>query len=106
MNKTKFTNGEWTLSKSIKGQDFMDINAPDHYAIATVVVSMSDGSKSEELLSNAQCMAHAKEMYNLLLKFIPMDVDGNGDGDFIYNDGCHELGVEVEKLLAKARGES
>jgi hypothetical protein len=51
----------------------------------------------------AHLIAAAPDMYELLLKFLPMDEDGNGP--FEYNEGSEHYGEEVKALIAKARGE-
>tara|TARA_R110001632_G_scaffold41831_1_gene105544 strand:+ start:763 stop:1044 length:282 start_codon:yes stop_codon:yes gene_type:complete len=90
---TKFTKGEWCIS-FVGDATYID----SHTGLTIARVFDMEGSPHD-----AHLIAAAPDMYALLLKFLPMDEDGNGP--FEYNEGSEHYGEEVEALIAKARGE-
>tara|TARA_R110000772_G_scaffold209058_1_gene319593 strand:+ start:688 stop:975 length:288 start_codon:yes stop_codon:yes gene_type:complete len=92
----KFTKGEWSVLGEV-------VIAEKGHKTIKPLCSLNGRMSPEEDGANAHLIAAAPDMYALLLKFLPMDEDGNGP--FEYNDGSEHYGKEVETLLAKARGE-
>ena len=75
MSETKFTEGEWELTESDSLEGYLSIDAPGHREIATVVTSMIDGSKQDELTANAHLIVAAPELYKML-EFINSELNG------------------------------
>jgi hypothetical protein len=98
MSNTKFTKGPWVMCK--RGELLLGDTGE---AVTVYNCGLSGTGKTEGSVANSQLIKAAPKMYALLLKFLPMDADGNGP--FEYNEGSEHLGEEVEALLAKVRGE-
>ena len=105
--ETKFTKGPWVISTlyntlmqiNSNGVDICEVDCNGDFNEETGIMK-----STVEELANAHLIKMAPDMYELLIRFLPMDEDGNGE--FEYNDGSEYLGERVEALLAKARGES
>ena len=97
MSETKFTKGPWVVSEhEDEVSVFMGeaVDSPHEYNCSDVWVCDSYWSENDETaIANANLIAAAPEMYQMLKKL----VEPYGMEDF-----SHE---EVENLLAKARGE-
>lgn len=111
MPNEKFTPGNWVALSGHKVWDESEkvINicqeegAPYTQFSSDVCELVISHDNPDVVRANASLIAAAPEMYQLLQKFIPMDEDGNGS--FVYEDGSECMGEDVNKLLAKARGE-
>ena len=116
MSEAKFTKGKWRCIDGTKiGEQvlFVDATNFDEKSSGDIGVGVIcrltkqvnlHKALTDEDVANANLIAAAPEMYELLKEFIPMDEDGNGSHE--YNEGSEYMGEMVNKLLAKARGES
>lgn len=102
MSEAKFTKGEWRRHYSPNGQEYVicDGRRNGGYAVASL-----SGSNSK---ANAHLIAAAPEMYAMLEKAKTLIEDY--DYDYFCSRGfgewsAPESSTEIEKLLAKARGE-
>lgn len=95
MLEEKFTKGEWKLNFDLDSDDIGTINISIKAGEQTILAGCGCcGSPFARNVNDLHLIAAAPEMYNFL-------------DDLLRN---HDLGVdmddEIEKLLAKARGES
>tara|TARA_R110000851_G_scaffold60415_4_gene139461 strand:+ start:805 stop:1137 length:333 start_codon:yes stop_codon:yes gene_type:complete len=107
--KTKFTKGPWQQShraqpSGIHVTQVYDDKGKTICDLSWHAVNEVEGITTTDREANAHLIKMAPDMYAMLMRFLPMDEDGNGE--FEYNDGSEYLGERVEALLAKARGES
>lgn len=91
--KEKFTKGDWELDR------FGTIKANGETLLVSGVAIPCGYSSNEEVEANTHLITAAPEMYNMLNLALSY-MDGDSIEDFAYQY------KEIEKLLAKARGEN
>ena len=97
MSEAKFTKGPWSVSTKARG-------------CATVcTVTRTVGIKANEIpeqdpIHDAHLIAAAPEMYESLSEMKQVIENGHELGEMISR--IQDFGEEIDKLLAKARGES
>ena len=101
MNNTKFTQAPWRVGgESCDLNNHINIDAPNHFAMAQVVVQMEDDENINPILmANANLIAAAPELYEALEKF------SYYFGAFV--QGRPQLQIDIQKAeaaLSKARG--
>ena len=68
------------------------------------VACLSDFAEPEKVLGNANLIAAAPEMYDLLEHYLDLIQKAN-DGDAIAEQKIFEQAADIEKVLKKSRGE-
>ena len=104
MSKENFTRGEWFVEEY---HTMLDISVVEHGGVCTV---HTDTAMREHLIdptpeqaANAHLIAAAPDMYRMLSK-LSMYVNGFDDGGVDFKS-CEQVANDIQKLLAKARGE-
>ncbi len=97
MNITK---GNWY---AVENDYYIDIKV-DGNPIAQVIENEFVNTDKDVMRANAKLMECAPEMYEMLIKI--SEVINSGLYEIELADAITEFGGDIEKLLAKARGES
>lgn len=102
MSEAKFTKGPWRILPEECGKDYIRIRGTvigERYKVANVVTPTYEGVHEMELdetRANANLIAAAPEMYEMLQAVNEWHILQGEIGPFQ---------VEIDRLLAKARGE-
>jgi hypothetical protein len=94
--ETKFTKGIWSIRHDLIG--VVDHSDTQSYRMMLNICSMDSWDFKDEWESNAQLIAAAPEMYRAL----EMVCNSVSKTETVHAFDC----IRIEKLLAKARGES
>lgn len=94
MKKEKFTQGEWKVMNQTGRLD---------YSYMVYTGDECDRTNEGESKANAHLIAAAPKMYRMLT-MLSMYVGGFDDGG-VNSKSCEQVSGDIQKLLAKARGE-
>jgi len=98
MSEAKFTKGDWKVEGSS-----MSMGA-NYRGKFTITSSAFAGNISDANTANANLIKASPKMYEMLIKI--SEAINSGLYEIELADAITEFGGDIEKLLAKARGES